>query len=73
MLAAHPEVRDLLESLAGLFDDTTMQRLSFEVDENKRRPRDVARQFLSEHALLAASKQSSPAGAPGARAVRSRA
>ena len=56
LLATHPEVRDVLDSLAGLLDDTTMQRLNFEVDEKKHRPRDVARQFLSDHELLAASK-----------------
>ncbi len=52
VLETHPELRQVLDLLAGILDDTTMQRLNFEVDENKHRPRDVAREFLQSHGLL---------------------
>ena len=51
-LEAHPEVNDALAVLAGMFDDATMQRLNFEVDEKKRSPRDVAGEFLEDSGLL---------------------
>jgi len=46
-LDAHPEIRLALEPLARRLDDSTMQRLNYEVDENKRSPEEVARDFLS--------------------------
>ena len=42
-----PEVRELFESLAGKIDATTMRRLNAAVDKDKRRPEDVAKEFLS--------------------------
>jgi len=56
VLRAHPEVRQVLELLAGRLDDATMQRLNFEVDEKQRRPRDVAREFLARQRLLEKGK-----------------
>ena len=52
VLDAHPELREVLELLANRLDDATMQRLNFEVDEKKRRPSDVAREFLESQGLL---------------------
>jgi osmoprotectant transport system permease protein len=37
-----------LNLLAGAISDETMQRLNYEVDENKRSPKEVAREFLAE-------------------------
>jgi len=53
-LQSHPKVREALTALAGQLDDATMQRLNYEVDENHRRPRDVAREFLMSTKLLPA-------------------
>lgn len=52
VLREHPEIRDALAPLAGALDDATMQRLNYEVDEKKRAPADVAREFLVSHNLL---------------------
>jgi osmoprotectant transport system permease protein len=52
MLEAHPELRQILQLLAGLLDDATMQQLNFEVDEHKRQPKDVANSFLESQGLL---------------------
>jgi len=51
VLEAHPELRGVLELLAGRLDDATMQRLNFEVDEQKRSPAEVAREFLDSRGL----------------------
>ena len=56
VLDAHPELREVLELLANRLDDATMQRLNFEVDEKKRRPSDVAREFLESQGLLGKEK-----------------
>jgi glycine betaine/choline ABC-type transport system substrate-binding protein len=42
----------VLELLVGRLDDATMQRLNFEVDEKRRRPKEVAREFLKGRGLL---------------------
>lgn len=52
VLEKHPELRQVLDLLAGILDDVTMQQLNFEVDEKKRRPSDVSRKFLEGHGLL---------------------
>lgn len=46
VLQAYPQLRSSLAPLAGKLDNATMQRLNYQVDENKRSPRDVAREFL---------------------------
>ncbi len=51
-LRLHPEIQMALAPLAGLLDDATMQRLNYEVDEKKRSPADVAREFLRSYNLL---------------------
>ncbi|HEU5249600.1 MAG TPA: glycine betaine ABC transporter substrate-binding protein [Thermoanaerobaculia bacterium] len=40
-------VREVLESLAGKIDAATMRKLNAAVDKEKRRPEDVAREFLA--------------------------
>jgi glycine betaine/choline ABC-type transport system substrate-binding protein len=42
-----PEVRAFFESLAGKIDAATMRRMNGAVDKEKRRPEDVAREFLT--------------------------
>lgn len=51
-LNAFPELRNVLGQLAGALDDETMQRLNYEVDEKKRAPADVARDFLRSRNLV---------------------
>jgi osmoprotectant transport system permease protein len=51
-LQDNPELPQVLALLTGLLDDTTMQRLNFEVDEKKRAPSEVAREFLVRYNLL---------------------
>jgi len=52
VLRAHPEIRQVLDQLSGLLDDTTMQKLNYEVDGKKRTPQEVAREFLKSNNLL---------------------
>jgi osmoprotectant transport system substrate-binding protein len=42
-----PAVREFLESLAGKIDAATMRKLNAAVDKDKRRPEDVAKEFLA--------------------------
>lgn len=52
VLDANPEVAQVLNSLAPLLTDATMQRLNNEVSGNGREPVDVAREFLVAEGLL---------------------
>jgi glycine betaine/choline ABC-type transport system substrate-binding protein len=45
-----PAVRAFLESLAGAIDAATMRKLNAAVDKDKRRPEDVAKEFLGRSA-----------------------
>jgi osmoprotectant transport system permease protein len=58
-LDAHPDVEMLLNGLAGRLSDDVMQKLNYEVDENGRKARDVAFDFLVEQGLMP------PDGRPG--------
>lgn len=49
-----PGLKEALEALAGRLDETAMRRLNYEVDERKRSPRAVAREFLKSERLLGA-------------------
>lgn len=51
-LERHPEVRSVLDLMGGMLDDTSMQRLNYEVDENRRPARDVAHEFLLSKGLV---------------------
>ncbi|HHX74302.1 MAG TPA: glycine/betaine ABC transporter substrate-binding protein, partial [Firmicutes bacterium] len=46
LLEEDPEVANILNKLAGKIDDATMAQLNYEVDENKKDPSAVAKQFL---------------------------
>jgi len=48
-LRKHPEVRDVLELLAGALDDSAMQNLNYQADEEKKSPVEVARRFLERN------------------------
>ena len=52
VMNGYPELRRALEPLAGILDDDTMRRLNSEVDLEKRRPREVVRDFLVSRSLL---------------------
>ncbi len=51
-LRAHPEIEETLSRLSGRLDNATMQSLNYEVDHDKRRPVEVARDFLRKQDLL---------------------
>lgn len=51
VLAEHPELRGALSPLAGVLNDETMRKLNLEVDEQKREPSEVARDFLARKGL----------------------
>lgn len=52
VLEEHPELEDVLNSLAGRIDDEKMAELNAEVDLEERDPREVAREFLEEEGLI---------------------
>lgn len=52
VLKAHPELRSVLNKLAGKITDTDMQKLNEEVDLQHKKPADVAQQWLQENGLL---------------------
>lgn len=52
ILEAHPELEEVLNSLAGLLDDATMQKLNSQVDDEKRSEAEVAEAFLKENGLI---------------------
>lgn len=52
MLEEHPELENVLNSIAGLLDNETMQKLNFQVDEKHRDPGNVAREFLKTQKLI---------------------
>lgn len=51
-LDATPEIADILNKLAPLLTNETMQRLNNEVSGNGREPADVAREFLQAQGLI---------------------
>ncbi len=52
VLDENPEIADLLNQLAPLLTNETMQALNYEVSGNGQEPADVARQFLTEQGFL---------------------
>ncbi len=48
----HPEVVELLNQLAGDFDNDTMAQLNAQVDEGGKQPREVAEAYLEEQGIL---------------------
>ncbi len=51
-LRRYPEVRLALEKLGNLLNNAAMQKLNYSVDEEKKSPKDVARQFILKHKLI---------------------
>jgi osmoprotectant transport system permease protein len=51
-LLAHPELKFVLQKLAGAINDHTMQQLNTEVDLQKKTPAAVAKEFLQEKYLI---------------------
>ncbi|KPK50515.1 MAG: hypothetical protein AMK72_02035 [Planctomycetes bacterium SM23_25] len=51
-LARCPQLKHVLNRLAGKIDGQSMQRLNYEVDEEGRQARDVAREFLKSQGLI---------------------
>lgn len=52
VLDEHEDIAEILNSLAPLLTDATMQRLNNEVSGNGREPDEVAREFLIEQGLI---------------------
>lgn len=51
-LTRYPELQEVLSTLAGRIDSTTMSTMNYEVDGKKRNPKDVAKEFLIQSGLL---------------------
>ena len=51
-LEAHPELKEIMESLSSKLDDSVMQRLNGEVDVYSKTVEDVAETFLKEQGLI---------------------
>ncbi|AIY83465.1 binding--dependent transport system inner membrane component family protein [Clostridium baratii str. Sullivan] len=51
-LENHPELKDVLNSLAGKIDEKTMIDLNYQVDELGKSPEEVAHQFLVDNSLI---------------------
>lgn len=49
VLEKHPELRDILERLAGKIDTDTMLEMNYESDVNMKEPTTVAREFLEKN------------------------
>ncbi|MCC7408402.1 MAG: ABC transporter permease subunit [Phycisphaeraceae bacterium] len=52
VLAAHPEVGEVLNLLGGRISDARMQRMNLAVDQEGKSPREVARGFLAGEGLV---------------------
>ncbi len=51
-LEKHPELKEVLNTLAGAVDDNTMQELNYQVDIENRSVEDVAKEFLTSNGYL---------------------
>lgn len=51
-LKAHPELKGILNKLAGKIDDSEMQQLNAEVDVQKKTPEQVAQSWLKSEGLI---------------------
>lgn len=52
VLDKHPELEDVLNSLAGLIDDATMTELNYKVDVENQDIKAVAKEFLKDNGLI---------------------
>lgn len=51
-LKEHPELKEVLNSLAGILTDDKMRKLNYKVDSLKESPAKVAKEFLKEEGLI---------------------
>lgn len=51
-LRTYPELRQAINVLTGIIDDSTMTELNYRVDFLKQQPRDVARSFLADRGIV---------------------
>ncbi|MDQ0088770.1 osmoprotectant transport system substrate-binding protein [Paenibacillus anaericanus] len=51
-LKNHPELKDIINKLAGKIDDAEMQKLNGEVEQKQRPAKDVAREWLKNEGLI---------------------
>lgn len=51
-LEAYPELKEVLNTLAGAVDDETIQDLNYQVDVEKRSVEDVAKEFLTNNGYI---------------------
>lgn len=52
ILAKYPELNQTLEKFNGLIDESTMAKLNYQVEIDKKQPKAVAREFLMKKGLL---------------------
>lgn len=52
VLEEHPELESVFKKLDGLIKDSDMAKMNYQVETQKQEPRDVAKEFLSEHNLI---------------------
>lgn len=52
VLKKHPELKKVFKKLEGTITDQDMARMNYEVDSKDKKPKEVARTFLSEKGLL---------------------
>ncbi len=52
VLEQYPELKDVLNTLAGAIDDKTIQELNYQVDVEQRDVADVAKEFLTSHGYI---------------------
>ncbi len=62
-LREHPELEGILNRLAGSISGETMQRLNYAVDEKRRRPHKLAREFLVSKKLIPPDAEASDGSA----------
>ena len=54
ILSKYPELKPVLEKLNNILDDKTMADLNYQVESKRKKPEDVAREYLQEKGLLEA-------------------
>ncbi|WP_456153631.1 glycine betaine ABC transporter substrate-binding protein, partial [Mogibacterium sp.] len=52
VLKKHPELSKSLNKLSGIITESDMQRMNYEVESEKKEPKEVAKAFLIKKGLL---------------------
>jgi len=52
VLDKHQKLEGILDKLAGVIDDSTMQELNCQVDEEGKKPEKVSKEFLKAKGLI---------------------